>query len=286
MIEVSRLSHTYPGASRKAVDGVSFAIERGRIFGFLGPSGAGKTTTQNVMTGLLPLQAGKVLYDGKPLAYHGRRFFNEIGVSFEYPNLYEKLTGLENLQCYAALFSVGELVPAEKVLDMVGLGDARHKRVAQYSRGMKQRLVFARAIQHRPSFLFLDEPTGGLDPSTAAEIKGIILGEKKRGATIFLTTHNMFLADEICDVVAFINEGRIVAQDSPRDLKLRYGQKSLRLEYRDNGEVKSELLFLGRPEDQARLGEFIASGKVETLHSQEATLEQIFMKLTGRGLSG
>lgn len=285
MIEVKQLSYTYPGASRKAIDEVTFSIERGRIFGFLGPNGAGKSTTQNVMTGLLPVQGGQVLFNGKPLREYGRRLFNDIGVSFEHPNLYEKLTGLENLQYYAALFSAQEIIPAERLLDMVGLGDVKHKRVGQYSKGMKQRLVFARAIQHRPSVLFLDEPTGGLDPVTSAQIKDIILAEKERGATIFLTTHNMLLADEICDVVAFINEGRILVQDSPRNLKLEYGQKAVKVEYKKDGEITSELLFFERAEDQARLSELIAAGKVETLHSQEASLEQIFIKFAGRGLS-
>ncbi len=158
MIEVKQLSYTYPGAAQKAVDDVSFLIERGQIFGFLGPNGAGKSTTQNLMTGLLPLQSGQVLYGGKTLAEYGRKFFNDVGVSFEYPNLYDKLTGLENLQYYAALFSVEEVIPAERLLDMVGLSEDKDKRVGQYSKGMKQRLVFARAIQHRPSFCSSTSP--------------------------------------------------------------------------------------------------------------------------------
>lgn len=285
MITVKQLSHTYPGTSKPAVDDVSFDIPEGTIFGFLGPSGAGKSTVQNIMTGLLPLQTGTVLYDGKTIAHYGKAFYNRIGVSFEHPNLYEKLTAIENLRYYAALFDYKELLAPERVLDMVGLGESRSKRAGEFSKGMKQRLVFARAIQHRPDILFLDEPTSGLDPVTAAKIKEIILNERKRGATVFLTTHNMAAADELCDTVAFINEGRIAAEDSPRNLKLKYGQKAIKVEYRDDSEVRSELLFVERDEDRERLNTLMSSGNIETLHSQEATLEQIFIKLTGRGLS-
>lgn len=286
MIKVEDLSYTYPGSGKKAVDEASFGVEHGQVLGFLGPNGAGKSTTQNVMTGLLPLQEGKVAYDGRPLSSYGRSFFNKVGVSFEHPDLYDRLTGVENLQYYAALFSSQEMIAPRRVLDMVGLGNEAEKRVSQYSKGMKQRLVFARAIQNRPAYLFLDEPTAGLDPGTAASVKEIILQEKKRGAAVFLTTHNMFLADELCDVVAFLNDGQILAQDSPRSLKLKYGERALRVEYREDGSTRAESLFIEREEDQARLSELVASGSVETIHSQEATLEQIFIRLTGRGLAG
>ncbi len=285
MIKVEQLSFAYPGSSTKAVDNVSFEIEKGRIFGFLGPSGAGKSTVQNIMIGLLPLQDGKVVYDGKPLRQLGKSFFNRIGVSFEHPNIYEKLTGLENLHYYAGLFSVGERLAPELVLDMVGLGDARNKRAGQYSKGMKQRLVFARAIMHRPDILFLDEPLSGLDPTTGQRIKEIILREKERGATIFLTTHNMLLADEVCDTVAFINDGKIIAKDSPRNLKLQFGTRAVKVEHRQDERLTTETLFLDRDEDRQQFNRLLSTGHVETMHSQEATLEQIFIKLTGRGLS-
>lgn len=284
MIEVNDLIFTYPRAHRPAVRGISFRIERGQIFGFLGPSGAGKSTVQNLMIGLLPTQKGSILYDGKTLSDMGKSFFNRVGVSFEHPNLYEKLTGIENLRYYGGLFD-RPVIPPEQLLDMVGLGEAKNKRAGAYSKGMKQRLVFARAIMNRPDILFLDEPTSGLDPGTAQRIKEIILKERDRGATIFLTTHNMFAADELCDEVAFINEGQLVAQDSPRNLKLKYGQKAIKVEYRSNGQIKSEILFVERDEDRHRLGQLLDTGTVETLHSQEATLEQVFVKLTGRGLS-
>jgi fluoroquinolone transport system ATP-binding protein len=284
MICVEKLTFNYPRAAEPAVRDVSFEIESGQIFGFLGPSGAGKSTVQNIMIGLLPVQQGKVLYDNKSIAELGKGFFNRIGVSFEHPNLYEKLTGLENLKYYGGLFSVPTM-PPERLLDMVGLADAGNKRAGQYSKGMKQRLVFARALMNRPEILFLDEPTSGLDPSTARKVMDIIIAEKKRGTTIFLTTHNMMVADELCDMVAFINEGRIVNQNSPRSLKLQYGQKAVKVEYRENGKLASVLLFPEKAEDRAQLNRLMEEQKVETMHSQEATLEQIFIKLTGRGLA-
>jgi fluoroquinolone transport system ATP-binding protein len=284
VIRVERLTFTYPGSKAPAVDSVEFEIEKGGIFGFLGPNGAGKSTVQNIMTRLLPVQEGAVLYEGKRVEDLGKAFFNRVGVSFEHPNLYEKLTGLENLRYYRGLFSGASLEP-ERALEMVGLDGAGNKRAGQYSKGMKQRLVFARAIMNRPDFLFLDEPTSGLDPGTARNIKEIIMGQKDRGTTVFLTTHNMFVAEELADTVAFLNEGRIVAQDSPRNLKLAHGQKAVKVEHRVDDKVKTETLFLDKDEDRARLRQLVDSGGVETMHSQEATLEQIFIRLTGRGLS-
>ncbi len=283
MIEVKNLYHDYNGKGNYAVKDVSFQIDQGEIFGFLGPSGAGKSTVQNIMTGLLKLQQGEVLYSGKAVEKIRRNFFNQIGVSFEHPNLYTKLSGLENLRYYAGLFDVPTRPPLE-LLELVGLREAANRKVAAYSKGMKQRLVFTRALINNPTIYFLDEPTASLDPVTAAKVKEIILQKKSEGATIFLTTHNMYTAEEICDRVAFLNEGSIVAMDSPRTLKLKYGEQSVRVEYRENGNVQSNLYFLAHEEDRRTLQEIIASKEVQTLHSQEASLEQIFIRLTGREL--
>lgn len=284
MIAVRDLTFTYPRTLSPAVRDVSFEVAKGSMLGFLGPSGAGKTTVQNIMIGLLPVQRGSVKYEGKTLVEMGKSFYNRIGVSFENPNLYEKLTGLENLRFYGGLFDRPAVSP-ERLLEMVGLADAAEKRASEYSKGMRQRLVFARSLVNRPDILFLDEPLAGLDPDTAHRIKEVILGEKARGVTIFLTTHNMFVADDLCDQVAFINEGAMVALDSPRSLKLKFGQKAVKTEYRAGGDLKSEVLFLDDATDMHRLNLLVSSGTVETMHSQEATLEQVFIKLTGRGLS-
>lgn len=283
MIEVKDLYHDYEGKGTKAVDGISFAIPDGAIFGFLGPSGAGKSTVQGIMTGLLKLQEGSVRYDGRDIGAMGREFFERIGVSFEHPNLYGKLTGYENLKYFAGLFKGPTEDPME-LLKLVGLADAAGRRAAAYSKGMKQRLVFARALINKPSILFLDEPTSGLDPSTSERIKSLILRKRDEGCTVFLTTHNMRDADRLCDTVAFLNAGQIVAMDAPRELKLKYGVQSIKVERRADGRVETETLFPAREADRARLSELVASGQAETIHSQEASLEEIFIRLTGRGL--
>ena len=283
LITVNHLFHDYEGHGAYAVNDVSFSIEQGEIFGFLGPSGAGKSTVQNIMIGLLRLQQGEIRFRDAAVANLKSRFFNQIGVSFEHPNLYGKLTGYENLRYYAGLFSVPTADP-RALLEAVGLQDAMHKRTATYSKGMKQRLVLARALINNPEILFLDEPTAGLDPNLAGTVKELVRRRREAGATIFLTTHNMFIADELCDRVAFINEGRIMALDAPRRLKLRYGDRTVRVEYQENGQLASALFGLDTEAERKRFNALVAAGQVQTIHSQEATLEQTFIKITGRGL--
>jgi fluoroquinolone transport system ATP-binding protein len=284
MITVEHLTHQYPDAPLKAVDDISFTIEKGEIFGFLGPSGAGKSTTQGIITGLVPLQQGRVTVNDVPVKSLGRDFFNRLGVSFELPYIYQKLTGYENLKYYAGLFDVPTEDPIN-LLRMVGLEDAAHQRAGKYSRGMKQRLNFARSLVNRPEILFLDEPTAGLDPGTATMIKDIIRHQINRGATIFLTTHNMFTADELCDRVAFINEGRLVAVDTPRNLKLKHGQNRVRVEYGNGDDYQSASFSLEIPEERQAFTALVAEKQIQTIHTQEATLEEIFLQLTGRRLA-
>jgi fluoroquinolone transport system ATP-binding protein len=284
-ITVEGLYHDYTGTEKSyAVEDVSFSIDSGEVFGFLGPSGAGKSTVQNIMTGLLTLQRGTVKYDDRSIGKMRSSFFNRIGVSFENPNLYSKLTALENLRYYAGLFDVATEDP-KKLLELVGLGEHAHKRAGRFSKGMRQRLVFARSLINRPDVLFLDEPLAGLDPGTGAKIKGVIRAQQERGATIFLTTHDMHVADELCHRVAFLNEGRIVALDTPRALKLQHGERSVKVEHDRDGEIAEEVFFLDSEGDREKLNALVEAGEAQTIHSQEATLEQIFIKLTGRGLS-
>ncbi len=281
MIQVSHVYHDYEGKGKFAVSDISFSVEGGSIFGFLGPSGAGKSTIQNIMTGLLPIQKGEVLYDGKSVRGLRTAFFNQIGVSFEQSNLYASLTGLENLKYYAALFSVPTLPPME-LLERVGLREDANKRVSNYSKGMKQRLTFARALINRPQYLFLDEPTSGLDPRTAVGIRELILEQKQRGAAVFLTTHSMELADALSDTVAFLYGGEIAAMDTPESLKRVYGRREVNVVYRE-GQEERERVF---PLDQkAELTAFLAQADVVKLHSQEATLQEIFLRVTGKELS-
>ena len=283
MIEVKNIYHSYKKNDEYAVNNVSFTIEKGEIFGFLGPSGAGKTTTQGVLVGLLDLQQGDVIIDGK--LREGRpdkAFFNRIGVGFERPNVYKKLTGLDNLKFHAKLYN-GATEDAMKVLEMVGLGEEAKKKAGDYSKGMMQRLGFARSMINKPDIWFLDEPTMGMDPNAANSIKNIIRKKQAEGTTIFMTTHNMFVADELSDRVAFIVDGKIVAVDTPKNLKLKYGQAQVTVEYTDSGELKSETFgMLGK--DKELLLKFLADHDIKTMHSGEPTLEEIFIKLTGRGL--
>jgi fluoroquinolone transport system ATP-binding protein len=284
MIEVDGLTFQYPQTAGPAVHDVSLRIPTGHVFGFLGPSGAGKSTVQKILTRLLPLQSGSVRYDGRPLESLGRDFFAEVGVSFEQPNLYPRLTGLENLEAFLGLYP-GPHDDPRALLERLGLGEAVNKKAEDYSKGMKQRLVLARALLHRPKYLFLDEPTSGLDPATARVVMAIIAEHRQRGACVLLTTHDMFVAGKLADTIAFLHNGTIVACDTPRALELRHGQRSVRVEHRQNQVLTSETLFLDEPEDRNYLQSLINKGEIETLHSQEATLDAIFVKLTGKELA-
>jgi fluoroquinolone transport system ATP-binding protein len=283
MIEVKNVYYSYKKNDDYAVYDVSFDIGKGEIFGFLGPSGAGKTTTQNVISGLLELQQGELVIDGKPrLTKPDKVFFNRIGVGFEIPNVYKKLTGLDNLKFHAGLYNRETEDPME-ILEMVGLREDAKKKAGAYSKGMKQRLGFARSMMNKPDIWFLDEPTLGLDPTTANSIKGIIRRKQSEGTTIFLTTHNMFVADDLCDRVAFIVDGKIAAIDTPKNLKLKYGQLTVTVEYLEDNSLKAKEFGMTGT-DKAKLQKFIGDHDVKTLHSGEPTLEEIFIKLTGRGL--
>jgi fluoroquinolone transport system ATP-binding protein len=262
---------------------LSFAVERGEILGFLGPSGAGKSTTQKILIGLLKGYQGQVTVFGQDLASWKSDYYERIGVSFEMPNHFLKLTALENLTYFASLYSRETLKP-QALLDMVGLGDDGKTPVGQYSKGMKNRLNVARALLHNPELLFMDEPTTGLDPVNARLVKDLIQAQKQAGKTVFLTTHNMSVAEELCDRVAFIVDGQITLIDAPRDLKLRYGKRTVRVEFQANSHTQQRDFAL---EGLGQNGDFIRTlqgENVQTIHTQEATLEDIFIQVTGRSL--
>lgn len=263
-----------------AVDDVSFEVSEGEIFGLLGPNGAGKTTTIRMLTGQLPPTAGHARVAGFKVPGEQKHLKPQIGVVFERQNLYERMSGRENLAFAAQLYSVPRR-RVDEVLEQVGLSERAKDPVRTYSNGMKQRLLIARAWLHRPKVLFLDEPTRGLDPHMAQDIRRLIKGMANQGITIFLTTHYMEEADQLCQRVAFLNQGRIVALDTPQQLKVTHGQRAVRAKL-VNGRVLS--LSLGNPADGQQLGELAASGQILTLHSLEATLEDVFIKLTGRGV--
>lgn len=280
MITVKNLYHDYEGKGHYAVADISFTAESGKIFGFLGPSGAGKSTVQNIMTGLLTLQKGEVLYDTQSVRGLKTSFFNRVGVSFEQPNVYSSLTGYENLAYFAAQFSVPTLDPL-KLLDRVGLREAAHKKASEYSKGMRQRLTLVRALINQAEFLFLDEPTSGLDPSSALLVRELIREQAQRGATVFLTTHNMELADTLCDTVAFLSDGTIQAMDAPNALKLAYGTTGVKVVTLQEGQEVETYFDLKQPQ---ALSDFLREHEVIKVHSMEATLEEIFLRVTGKEL--
>ncbi len=283
MISVKNLSHIYSNNDKLAINDISFEITKGETFGFLGPSGAGKSTTQGILTGLLKLQKGDVQVAGYDMNKVDNKRFNKIGVSFEQSNVYSKLTAKENLEFYSKLFDVPTRDP-EELIKLVGLEGKENDRAGSFSKGMKHRLTFARSMINNPELWFLDEPTTGLDPTIAATIKNIINEQKAKGVTTFLTTHNMYIADELCDRVAFIIDGHIKLIDTPKNLKMQYGKKLVDIEYVDGNEVKKETLKLIDDKDKKRMYEIINNYTIQTMHSKEATLEEIFIQVTGRGL--
>ncbi len=283
MIKVEELYHSYSNDDKYAVKNISFEVEKGEVFGFLGPSGAGKSTTQGVLTGLLSLQKGNVIVAGYDVKHVRNEMFNHIGVSFEQSNLYSKLTAKENLAFYSKLFDVPTRDPME-LIKMVGLEGKENIRTGEFSKGMKHRLTFARSMLNDPELWFLDEPTTGLDPTIASTIKDIIKTRNEQGVTVFLTTHNMFIADELCDRVAFIVDGEIKLIDSPKSLKLRYGEKMVDVEYKKDDVILKDTFSTIQSEDRTRLKQIIDDNEILTMHTKEATLEEIFIKVTGRGL--
>jgi ABC-2 type transport system ATP-binding protein len=199
-------------------------------------------------------------------------------------NLYEQMSALENLRLFARLFNTSPF-DGDGLLKRVGLADRGKDRVETFSKGLKQRLMVARSLVNRPRILFLDEPTAGLDPTSSEAIQKIIQEERERGATIFLTTHDMMEADKLSDRVAFMNQGKIVALDTPHNLKQQYGKRALKAKVAtDSGKLEDHEVIMDTPETPDALRQLFTQQRVVTVHSEEATLEDIFIKITGRGL--
>ncbi len=278
-IEVEQLSRSFNGL--KAVDNISFTVEAGEIFGFLGHNGAGKTTTIRMLSGQLLPTSGQAQVAGCNVITEQDRLRPLIGVVSEHQNLYERMSGRENLEFAARLYGQN-FQRVNETLAQVGLLDRAKDNARTYSNGMKQRLVIARALIHRPQIIFLDEPTRGLDPVVGREIRRLILDLSEQGVTIFLTTHYMEEADQLCGRVAFLSEGRIVALDTPNNLKVAHGEKSVKVTLNDG-----EKLSIALDDQNAgrQLEQLINDGQVRTLHSAEATLEQVFLQIAGRELS-
>jgi ABC-2 type transport system ATP-binding protein len=274
---------TYSYNSLTAVDHINFSVEKGEILGFLGPNGAGKTTTVKMLTGQLVPKEGQAIILGKDMAKNREELQGLIGVCFEEKNLYEKMSAEENLKFFATLFGIRKF-DSYPLLKRVGLEKREKDKVEGYSKGMKQRLMMARALVNRPKVLFLDEPTDGLDPVSAEAIRRVILEERDKGATVFLTTHEMMEADKLSDRVAFINEGKITAIDTPENLKQKYGKRALKVRLREKGKVVEKVFPLDEEKIAENIANVFAKEDIVTVHTAEATLEEIFIKITGRGL--
>lgn len=291
-IEVRELSYCYPGASSRTLHQLSFALHGGEVYGFLGPSGAGKSTTQKILYRLLAGYHGSVRLGGREIRDWDNDLYSLMGIGFETPSLYLKLTGRENLEFALSLHRSNRAADMARMTGpgditraaaRLGLDDVIDRRVETYSKGMRMRLAFIRAVLHRPQLLFLDEPTSGLDPGWSRRVKDWILELRSDGCAVFLTTHAMELADELCDVVGFLVDGRLALQDNPAALKRRYGRSGCVVTGRTakGAPCRRELSY-----EQLRTGGHLTEfAAIEHVHNQEVNLEQVFLTVTGRSLS-
>ena len=270
ILKAAQLTKTFGNV--KALDHCDLEIRKGEIFGYLGPSGAGKTTTIKLLTGKLHSDSGQITVFGKdPFSPDIKR---QIGIMSDMSGLYEKMTVYENLDIFSDIYGIRDKKNMiRKALQAVDLLGSAKKKVEKLSRGMKQRLVFARTIIHSPSLLFLDEPTANLDPATADEIRELIKKLNRNGATIFLTTHNMEEAEELCHRIALLNKGKIVENGSPEELKLKYAEKKVLITTR-NG--KTEV-----PLEKDRIVKILEEAEdILMIHSEEPSLRDVFLTLT------
>lgn len=270
ILKAAQLTKTFGNV--KALDHCDLEIRKGEIFGYLGPSGAGKTTTIKLLTGQLHSDSGQITVFGKdPFSPDIKR---QIGIMSDMSGLYEKMTVYENLDIFADIYGIkNKKNTIRKTLQAVDLLGSAKKKVDKLSRGMKQRLVFARTIIHSPSLLFLDEPTANLDPATADEIRELIKKLNRNGATIFLTTHNMEEAEELCHRIALLNKGKIVENGSPEELKLKYAEKKVLITTRDG---KTEV-----PLEKDRIVKILEEAEdILMIHSEEPSLRDVFLTLT------
>lgn len=267
-------------AGKQILDTVTFEIQKGEIFGLLGPSGAGKTTLIKILTGQLVQDSGYASILGKDTRKLSALEHRQVGIMMDSFGLYDRLSVYDNLLFYADIYHVPHKRIAD-ILKSIELYDDRNKAVSKLSKGMKNRLSLARALMNHAEILFLDEPTSGLDPVTTKEIHAVLSEQRERGTTIFLTTHNMFEAESLCDHVALLNEGEIVEYGEPMDICRKYNYlNKLRVTLKDG---KTVLLENGSA-SALQMKEYLENGVIEAIHSTEPTLESVFTRLTGKEL--
>src|SRR5450755_100093 len=279
-VEIEDLTKHYGDV--RALDGVSLQTAPGEIFGLLGHNGAGKSTMIRILTGRAKPTSGRARVLGHDVPRELEAVRGQINLVADTPNVYERATAKENLELFCGLYGLPRSRALE-ALEHVRLGSVAARKVKTFSTGMRQRLLLARALLNSPRVLFLDEPTRGLDPRSARDLHETVTALAAGGATIFLTTHNMNEADELCQRVAFLAEGRLVALDTPRALKLSLADRAPEVEVvlDDGTEVR---LKLDKPPDAAALQELIAGGRIRAVHSLEPTLADVFIHLAGRSL--
>lgn len=269
IISISNLSKSFH--HKVALDQVTLAISEGEVFGFLGPSGAGKTTTINILTGQMKPDNGTAMIFGKDCQQILPGDLRQIGIMSDSVGFYEKMTVIDNLTFFAKFHGV-ELAEVEQLLKKLDLYDARKSKAEKLSTGMKQRLLLIRAILHRPKILFLDEPTSGLDPSLSRKVHEMLMGLKEEGTTIFLTTHDMEEATKLCDRIALLHKGKLVEYGRPQEIIQKHSQEEMvELTY-DNGRKRIVA--------KSELSEYL-SQHVTSIHTLTTSLEDIFIKLTG-----
>lgn len=262
---------------KRVLDGLTFSVARGECFGFLGPSGAGKTTTIKLLTRQLKKDAGRIVLFGRPIENASDADYERIGILSDTSALYERMSIEDNLELYAKIRGRGE-GDIGRLLERMNLSDDRKTLVKNCSKGMRQRAALLAALIHSPELLFLDEPTSGLDPAARAEVHRMLAELRSAGTTVFLTTHDMAEADSVCDRIAILDEGRIVAEGAPQSLKLRYARNRVVVVTRTRGVVETT-------KDASAadgLRELFAAGEVLSIHSDEPNLEEVFLELTGR----
>ena len=281
VIEVKNLSFSY--TRTPFLRDINFVVKKGEIFGFLGPSGAGKSTLQKVLTGLCTNYQGTAKILGTDSCKHGKNFYEKIGVDFEFPSLFEKLTARENLTYFASLYS-GNKRDIDDLLKEVGLYEHADKKVSAFSKGMKSRLNFIKSLVHNPEVLFLDEPTSGLDPNNAKIMKDMIKKERDCGKTIIITTHNMQDATELCDRVVFIVDGQMKALGTPHNFIMQRGAVKVNYTYMENGREEKRTSLLSKISEDDVLGKLLSENRVTSIHSLEPTLSDIFIEITGAQL--
>ncbi len=276
---VKDLRFRYPSSREDVIKGITFDVLEGEIFGLLGPSGAGKSTIQKILVKLLEGYMGSIEYFGISLRSMNSSFYEEIGVGFEVPVHFSKLTALENMRFFSGFYK--ETADIQELMERVGLWEYRDIRVGEYSKGMKVRLNFVRAMLNNPRVLFLDEVTNGLDPKNARIIKDMIAEFRAKGGTVFLTTHLMNDVEQLCDRVAFCVNGGLVEISTPRDLKLKYGKREVKVEYRENGTIANAVFPLDGIGFNDEFHQLLKTEKIETIHSGETSMEEIFIIVTG-----